>query len=218
MNGDDELEVDYFILENIYLDLCYKIVKGYNLKYSSNYIYFSTMPDFIEGNEDKFIDHKSDKYIEFINSKIEHYINNKNLYKHKPAIIVLLKMIEIFDDEQEDDELIILYNRLLHMINYMTPAYLFINEEYVKKDNGYELITHRNVQESSIVQVYEHLPLIDDFKNFVRVIFSQDRENSDLLISELNYIYKNYNMKDDKYKILKNVLDLYTCSLSHGSP
>ena len=209
MDGDDELEVDYFILENIYLDLCYKIVNDYDLKYSSNYIYLSTMPDFIEGNEDKFINHKSEKYINFINSKIEHYINNKNLYKHKPAIIVLLKIIEIFDGEQEDDELIILYNRLLNMINYMTPAYLFINEEYIKKDGGYEMVTHRYVQESSIVQVYEHLPLIDDFKNFVRVIFRQKEENRDILSSELNYIYSNYDMNCEKYSILKEVLDLY---------
>lgn len=210
MDCDDELEVDYFILENIYLDLCYKVVNDYDLKFSSNYIYLSTIPDFIEGNEELFINHKSDKYIEFVNSKIYHYINNKNLYKHKPAIIVLLKIIEIFDREQEDDELIILYNRLLNMINYMTPAYLFINEEYVKTESGYELITHRSVQESSIVQVYEHLPLINDFKNFVRVIFAQKRENHDLLLSELNYIYSNYDMNCEKYSILKEVLDLYS--------
>ncbi len=210
MDGDDELEVDYFILENIYLDLCYKVVNDYDLKYSSNYIYLSTIPDFIEGNEEQFINHTSERYIEFINLKIAHYINNKNLYRHKPAIIVLLKIIEIFDKEQEDDELIILYNRLLNMINYMTPAYLFINEEYVKKDVGYELITHRSVQESSIVQVYENLPLINDFKNFVRVIFRQKEENNDLLLSELNYIYSNYDLNCTQYSVLKEVLDLYS--------
>jgi hypothetical protein len=210
MDGDDELEVDYFILENIYLDICYKVVNDYDLKYSSNYIYLSTIPDFIEGNEELFINHKSEQYINFINSKITHYIDNKNLYKHKPAIIVLLKIVEIFDDEQEDDELIILYNRLLNMINYMTPAYLFINEEYVKKDDGYELITHRSVQESSIVQVYEHLPLIDDFKNFIRVIFRQKEENHDILLSELDYIYSNYDMDSEKYSGLKDILDLYS--------
>lgn len=209
MDGDDELEVDYFILENIYLDLCYKVVNDYQLKFSSNYIYLSTIPDFIEGNEDKFINHTSETYIEFINLKIAHYIDNKNLYKHKPAIIVLLKIVEIFDREQRDDELIILYNRLLNMINYMTPAYLFINEEYVKNDSGYRLITHRCVQESSIVQVYEHLPLIDDFKNFVRVIFSQKEENRDLLLSELEYIYKNYDLDCEKYRVLKDVLEIY---------
>ena len=92
MDGDDELEVDHFILENIYLELCYKVVNDYYLPYSSNYIYLSTIPDFIECNEEMFINHTSERYIEFINLKINHYINNKNLYKHKPAIIVLLKM------------------------------------------------------------------------------------------------------------------------------
>jgi hypothetical protein len=91
----------------------------------------------------------------------------------------------------------------------MTPAYLFINEEYIKRDDGYELVTHRSVQESSIVQVYEHLPLIDDFKNFVRVISRQDVENRDILLSEIDYIHTNYDFNDEKYRILKEVLDLY---------
>jgi hypothetical protein len=203
MDSDSELELDYFILENIYLDLCYKIVNNYELDYDNNYIYLSTIPDFIEGNDEHFINHTSDKYKSFINEKIEHYINNKNLYNHKPAIIVLLKIIDIFDKEQIDDHLIILYNRLLHMINYMTPSALFINEQYRKKDNWYRCITHRNIKESSIIQVYENLPLLQDFNNFLRKIFRQDVNDYDLLLSELEYIDNNYDLSSDKYNNLK---------------
>jgi hypothetical protein len=203
MDGDDELEVDYFILKNIYLDLCYKITYGYELDYDPNYIYLSTIPDFIEGNMSKFINYKSHFYNSFINDKIEHYINNKDLYNHKPAIIVLLKIISIFDREQKDDELIILYNRLLYMINYMTPGNLFINEEYVKTSNGYNCITHRNVKESTIIQVYENLPLLIDFNNFIRVMFTQKKENHDLLLSELDYIDNNYDLYNDNFNNLK---------------
>jgi hypothetical protein len=213
MNSDDETEVDYFILRNIYLDLCYKVSKNYRLDYDQNYIYLSTIPDFIQGNEDKFINHTSNQYKSFINDKIEHYMNNKNLYNHKPAIIILLKIIDIFDGEQRDDELIILYNRTLNMIQYMTPCYMFINEEYIKKDDGYECITHRNVKESTIIQVYEKLPLLDDFKNFLKMIFRQEKDNQDLLKSELEYIDNNYDLNNSKYDNLKNSIydaTLYT--------
>jgi hypothetical protein len=208
MDGDDETEVDYFILRNIYLDLCYNVANDYKLDYNPNYIYLSTITDFVYGYESKFINHTSTEYISFINDKIEHYMKDKNLYNHKPSIIVLLKIIDIFDREQRDDELVILYNRTLHMIKYMTPAYLFINEEYVKNDNGYNCITHRYVKESSIIQVYENLPLLEDFKNFLKVIFRQKRENHDLLKSELDYIDNNYDLTDCKYDDLKNSIFL----------
>jgi hypothetical protein len=164
------------------------------------------MPDFVYGNEQKFINHTSVEYKSFINDKIEHYMNNKNLYNHKPAIIVLLKIIDIFDTEQRDDELVILYNRTLNIIHYLTPAYLFINEEYVKSDNGYDCITHRNVKESSIIQVYENLPLLEDFRNFLKVIFRQDTNNKDLLKSELDYIDNNYDLNNSKYDDLKSCI------------
>jgi hypothetical protein len=211
MDGDDETEVDYFILRNIYLDLCYNVVNDYKLDYSPNYIYLSTIPDFVDENEDKFINHTSREYKSFINYKIEHYMKDKNLYNHKPAIIVLLKIIDIFDREQRDDELVILYNRTLNMINYLTPSYLFINEEYIKTDSGYECITHKYVKESSIIQVYENLPLINDFNNFLKVIFRQNIENRDLLKSELDYIDNNYDLTDSKYDNLKN--SIYIVSL-----
>jgi hypothetical protein len=211
MDGDDETEVDYFILRNIYLDLCYKVVNDYKLDYNPNYIYLSTIPDFVDGYAYKFINHKTEGYKSFINDKIEHYMNNKNLYNHKPAIIVLLKIVDIFDGEQEDDELVILYNRTLNMINYLTPSYLFINEEYIKSDSGYECITHKYVKESSIMQVYENLPLISDFNNFLKVIFRQKKENHDLLRSELDYIDNNYDLSDLKYDNLKN--SIYIVSL-----
>jgi hypothetical protein len=212
MDGDDETEVDYFILRNIYLDLCYKVVNDYKLDYNPNYIYLSTIPDFVDGYESKFINHKTEGYKSFINGKIEHYMNNKNLYNHKAAIIVLLKIIDIFDEEQEDDELVILYNRTLNMINYLTPAYLFINEEYIKTGSCYQCITHKYVKESSIIQVYENLPLINDFNNFLKVIFRQNIENRDLLKSELDYIDNNYDLTDSKYDNLKN--SIYIVSLS----
>jgi hypothetical protein len=34
MDSDDETEVDYFILQNIYLDLCYKVVNDCVLGYT----------------------------------------------------------------------------------------------------------------------------------------------------------------------------------------
>jgi hypothetical protein len=208
MDCDDETLLDYFILRNIYLDLCYNVVNDCVLEYDQNYIYLSTIPDFVDGYESKFINHTSKEYISFINDKIQHYIDNKNLYRHKPSIIVLLKIIDTFDREQRDDELIILYNITLNMIKYMTPAYLFINEEYVKSDNGYYCITHRNVKESSIIQVYENLPLLEDFKNFLKVIFRQNIENRDLLKSELEFIDNNYDLTDNKYDDLKNSIFL----------
>jgi hypothetical protein len=171
---------------------------------NQNYIYLSTIPDFVQDNESKFINHTSKEYKSFINDKIEHYMNNKNLYNHKPAIIVLLKIIDIFDGEQEDDELIILYNRTLNMIQYLTPSYLFINEEYIKKDNRYECIIHRSVKESTIIQVYENLPLLTDFNNFLKVIFRQKPDNQDLLKSEFDYIDNNYDLTNSKYDDLKN--------------
>ncbi len=99
------------------------------------------------------------------------------------------------------------------MIKYMTPAYLFINEEYVKRDNGYECITHRYVKESSIIQVYENLPLLEDFKNFLKVIFRQEKDNRDLLKSELDFIEKNYDLSNVKYHNLTDsifISALYT--------
>jgi hypothetical protein len=201
---DTDVELDYFILENIYLDLCFKIARNedLDLDYDENYIYLSTIPDFIIGNEKKFINHKSEEYKTFINTKIKHYLDNKNEYNHKPSIIVLLKLIDLFDKEQDDDELIILYNRVLNMINYMHSDDLFINEEYVKHNNSYKIITHRAVKESTIIQVYDNLPLLEDFNKFVKKIFQQKKDNYDLLLSELNYM-DTLDLNDNKYNNLK---------------
>ncbi len=195
-------KLDYFILENIYLDLCRKVIQNNNLEYNSNYIYLSTIPDFIENNEKYFNNHQSQDYKTFIKEKINHYIKNKNLYTHKPAIIILLKIINIFDEEQEDDELIILYNRLLNMINYMHPEYLFINEDYVSNNKTFELVTNRNVKQSSIIQVYNNLPLLEDFHKFVKKIFQQNKKNYDLLLSEFNML-NTYDLSHQKFNNLK---------------
>ena len=197
-----EDKLDYFILENIYLDLCRKIIQDDNLEYNSNYIYLSTIPDFIENNEQFFVNHQSQDYKIYIKDKINHYIKNKNLYVHKPAIIILLKIIDIFDGEQEDDELIILYNRLLNMINYMHPEYLFINEDYVVNNKSFELVTNQNVKASSIIQVYNNLPLLEDFNKFVKKIFQQDKKNYDLLLSEFNMM-DTYDLNNQKFNNLK---------------
>jgi hypothetical protein len=58
----EENKLDYFILENIYLNVCRNIVKDDNLEYSSNYIYLSIIPDFIEYNEKFFVNNKSTEY------------------------------------------------------------------------------------------------------------------------------------------------------------
>jgi hypothetical protein len=199
---DLDTELDFFILKNIYLDLCFKIANNEKMEYDVNYIYLSTIPDFIENNEEKFVNHKSDEYQTFINTKIEHYINNKNEYNHKPSIIILLKIINLFDNEQEDNELIILYNRLLHMINYFHPYALFINEEYIKENNQYKVITRRTVKESTIIQVYNNLPLLEDFNRFIKKIFQQERTDYDLLLNEFEHIDK-VNLNDNKYNNLK---------------
>ena len=68
----------------------------------------------------------------------------------------------------------------------------------------YECITHRSVKESTIIQVYENLPLLTDFKNFLKVIFRQKPDNQDLLKSEFEYIDNNYDLTNSKYDDLKN--------------
>ncbi len=199
----EENKLDYFILENIYLHVCRNVIKDDNLEYSSNYIYLSIIPDFIEDNEKFFINNKSVEYQTFINNKIEDYMNNKDKYIHKPAIIILLKLIDIFDEEQDDDELIILYNRMLSMINFLHPEYLFINEEYIRDiDKSFKLISNKTVTQSSIIQVYNNLPILEDFHKFVKKIFQQDKKNYDLLLNEFNII-DTYNLNHQKFNNLK---------------
>jgi hypothetical protein len=130
-------------------------------------------------------------------------MNHKDKYTHKPAIIILLKIINIFDEEQDDDELIILYNRMLSMINYLHPEYLFINEEYLLDiDKTFKLISNKTVNQSSIIQVYDNLPILEDFHKFVKKIFQQDKKNYDLLLNEFNMM-DTYDLNHQKFNNLK---------------
>lgn len=57
-NDDDYFNRSKFILESIYLLLCQNIYTNKPLKYDSNFLFLSCIPDFISNNEIYFINHK----------------------------------------------------------------------------------------------------------------------------------------------------------------
>lgn len=71
----------------------------------------------------------------------------------------------------------------------------------------YDEIELGHVLGSTIIEVHENLPSPEDFYNFISKMFELSKNKYHLLLDELDYIDKNYNINDEKYNNLKyNIL------------
>lgn len=203
-------EIEYFILTNIYIDICQKYINNNDLEFDSNYLFNSSIPDFIVGNEDRFVDHKSIVYINFINGLINETIERKKIYVCKPAILIIFKLIQIFKNEF-DDKLLWLYNNSLNRIQYFDQNdYFQAITLKLNNLNIYEIITLNYVSGSTIYELYESNVFIDNYFEFCLRLFYIDRSNYNLLLSELEWIDTNLNLNNNKYNNLKFMLFLAT--------
>ena len=203
-------EIEYFILTNIYIDICQKYINDNDLEFDSNYLFNSSIPDFIVGNEDRFVDHKSIEYINFINELINETIERKKIYVCKPAILIIFKLIQIFKNEF-DDKLLWLYNNSLNRIQYFDQNDYFQAITLKLNDlNIYDIITLNYVSGSTIYELYESNVFIDNYFEFCLRLFYIDRSNYNLLLSELEWIDTNLNLNNNKYNNLKFMLFLAT--------
>lgn len=200
--------VDYFILESIYLSLCQNMYTDEPLKYNSNYLFLSCIPDFIENNETHFINHKKKKYVNFIKNKIDEYITCKKIYALKPSILILIKIVLLFEKEFDDYNYHILSNQILNYIQYLKSANLLIYSNNIIIDNKLDAIDYDYVLDSSIMQFYDKLINREGFYNYCNKLFYIKKSYYHLLASEFDYIDNNFNLQSQKYNNLKFMLFL----------
>lgn len=193
--------IDKFITENIYLDLCQKDITDEELEFNSNYLYLSVIPDFIENNEKKFINHKSNEYIKYIQTCMDDFYYNRKSFILKPSILILIKLTTLFEKEFDYFNLDFIFTKIVKYISYNKSNSLFINSTNLL---GTDKITEYNyVLQSCIIQFYESLDYLEGFYNFCDKIFYIKKSNYNLLSSELDFIDKNYNLDSQQYNNLK---------------
>jgi len=205
---NDDFNRSKFILESIYLMLCQNIYTDEPLKYNSNYLFLSCIPDFIENNEMYFINHKKKKYINFIKNKIEEYKTCRKKYTLKPSILILIKIVLLFEKEFDDYNYHILSNQILNYIQYQHSNLLLLNSENIIIDDKLDAIDYDYVLDSSIMQFYDKLINREGFYNYCNKLFYIKKTYYHLLASEFDYIDNNFNLQSQKYNNLKFMLFL----------
>lgn len=183
------------ILEDIYINLFFK---EENI---DDDIFNSLVPDYIENNEDKFVNFTLNDYKYFILNLIypkKNYIQ----YTNKPSILIIFKLINLLAKKFEDN-LIWIYNKTLHKIQYYDPNYYFQNtininsvDKYIDKELNY-------IIGSSVYEIYNcNLPE-EYFYEFCWRLFYIEKKSYHLLVKEFDWIDNNLILNNNKYNNLK---------------
>ncbi len=217
---DDSGENDMFILETIYLKLCMNLYseKEEDLellnKFNISCIFHTNIPDFIENNELGFTSYKSDNYTQFIKNKINDYVNEKTKFVLKSSILVLIKILTIFENDYDRITFMILSNKVLNTIKYLNPNSLLITKE-VNTSKNPPILTYDYVLQSFLFQMYKEIKNLEAVYDFCEKLFYINKSNYHILASEFDYIDRHYNLNEQKYNNLK--FNLFLGSLSQLS-
>lgn len=84
----------------------------------------------------------------------------------KPSILILIKIVLLFEKEFDDYNYHILSNQILNYIQYQHSNLLLLNSENIIIDNKLDATDYDYVLDSSIMQFYDKLINREGFYNY----------------------------------------------------